>query len=53
MKNISDEVYRTFLYDTRVRSAVKYYDKVLLADGFSKSYGMPGWRMGYAAGPAE
>ena len=50
---ISDEVYRTFVYDTGVESAVKYYDKVLLADGFSKSYGMPGWRMGYAAGPAE
>ncbi|MBI5778281.1 MAG: aminotransferase class I/II-fold pyridoxal phosphate-dependent enzyme [Planctomycetes bacterium] len=50
---ISDEVYRTFVFDTEVASAVKYYDKVLLADGFSKSYGMPGWRMGYAAGPAE
>jgi len=50
---ISDEVYRTFVYDTEVASAVKYYDKVLLADGFSKAYGMPGWRMGYAAGPTE
>jgi aspartate aminotransferase/aminotransferase len=50
---ISDEIYRGFVYDAEVESAVKYYDKVLLADGFSKSYGMPGWRMGYAAGPAE
>ncbi|MEW6026535.1 MAG: aminotransferase class I/II-fold pyridoxal phosphate-dependent enzyme [Planctomycetota bacterium] len=50
---ISDEVYRTFVYDGAVESAVKYYDKVLLADGFSKAYGMPGWRLGYAAGPAE
>jgi len=50
---ISDEIYRTFIYDTEVESAVKYYDKVLLADGFSKSHGMPGWRLGYAAGPTE
>lgn len=50
---ISDEVYRSFIYDGEVESAVKYYEKTLLADGFSKAYGMPGWRLGYAAGPAE
>ncbi|MFH1231758.1 MAG: aminotransferase class I/II-fold pyridoxal phosphate-dependent enzyme, partial [Planctomycetota bacterium] len=50
---ISDEVYRTFVYDCEVESAVKYYEKTLLADGFSKAYGMPGWRLGYTAGPAE
>ena len=50
---ISDEIYRTFIYDTAVESGVKYYENTLLADGFSKAYGMPGWRLGYAAGPAQ
>ena len=25
----------------------------MLLNGFSKTYGMTGWRVGYAAGPAE
>ncbi len=63
---VSDEIYDEFTYsDARVVSAVG--DKtprcpsparaleserdVLLLRGFGKTYGMTGWRMGYAAGP--
>ncbi|MFH1228454.1 MAG: aminotransferase class I/II-fold pyridoxal phosphate-dependent enzyme [Planctomycetota bacterium] len=51
---ISDEIYNSFLYDTdTLESPIKYYDKTILLDGFSKKYGVPGWRLGYAAGPQE
>jgi aspartate aminotransferase/aminotransferase len=29
------------------------YDKTIILRGFSKSHAMTGWRLGYAAGPAE
>ncbi|MBI4713150.1 MAG: aminotransferase class I/II-fold pyridoxal phosphate-dependent enzyme [Planctomycetes bacterium] len=50
---ITDEVYRSFIYDVTLASAMKYYAKTILVDGFSKAYGVPGWRLGYAAGPKE
>ena len=50
---ISDEVYRTFSYDGPFASPAKYNDQVLVVDGFSKSYGMTGWRLGYAHGPSQ
>jgi aspartate/methionine/tyrosine aminotransferase len=50
---ISDEVYSSFVYDCEVESAIKYYDKTLFVDAFSKAYGMPGWRLGYTVGPVE
>ncbi|HUB25863.1 MAG TPA: aminotransferase class I/II-fold pyridoxal phosphate-dependent enzyme [Tepidisphaeraceae bacterium] len=34
-------------------SPARIYDKTLLLRGFSKSHAMTGWRLGYAAGPAE
>ena len=48
---ISDEIYNEFCYDEPFVSPVPLYDKTLLLRGFSKSYGMTGWRLGYAAGP--
>jgi len=50
---ITDEIYRTFAYDTRVESPISYYDNTLVINGLSKAFGMPGWRLGYAIGPAE
>jgi aspartate aminotransferase/aminotransferase len=50
---ISDEVYRSFIYDGEVESPIRYYEKTLFVDAFSKAYGMPGWRLGYTVGPAE
>ena len=48
---ISDEIYHDFVYDGPHHSLAEFTDQLLLLDGFSKSYGMTGWRIGYAAGP--
>src|SRR5687767_8962101 len=52
---LSDEIYEPFLYDAPrgLPSAAKLYEKTLVLRGFSKSHAMTGWRLGYAAGPAE
>lgn len=49
---ISDEIYRAFCYDRPFLSPAKYNPQTLVVDGFSKSYGMPGWRLGFAHGPS-
>jgi aspartate aminotransferase/aminotransferase len=49
---ISDEIYRAFCYDGPFVSPAKYNPQTLVVDGFSKTYGMPGWRLGFAHGPS-
>jgi len=46
---LTDEIYEKFCYDGVCMSIARYYDKSLLLRGFSKSCGMPGWRLAYAA----
>ncbi len=49
---VSDEIYNLMSYDSPSPSPVAYApDRTLLLRGFGKSYGMTGWRMGFAAGP--
>src|SRR5260370_3616720 len=48
---LSDEIYRVFCYDTPYHSPAEFNEHVLVFDGFSKAYGMTGWRLGYAHGP--
>jgi aspartate/methionine/tyrosine aminotransferase len=48
---ISDEVYRSFCYDQAFCSPAEFNEDVLVVDGFSKAYGMTGWRLGYCHGP--
>jgi len=50
---ISDEIYNLFCYDQPFASIVSCYDNTLLMRGFSKTYGMTGWRMGWCTGAAE
>ncbi len=50
---ISDEVYRAFCYDHPFATPASWNDDVLVVDGFSKTYGMTGWRLGYAHGPSR
>ena len=50
---ISDEVYRAFCYDHPFASPASWNEDVLVVNGFSKTYGMTGWRLGYAHGPAR
>ena len=48
----SDEIYEALCYDGLCPSIVSYApERTILLRGFSKTYGMPGWRMGLAAGP--
>ena len=49
---ITDEIYRSFAY-TEMRSIAEFYENCLVLGGHSKAFGMTGWRLGYAAGPAE
>jgi aspartate/methionine/tyrosine aminotransferase len=48
---IADDIYATFSYDGPCPSIASFTDNVLLLNGFSKSCGMTGWRLGYAIGP--
>lgn len=50
---IADEIYDGFVYDGKFESAASMYDNVLIMGGFSKTYAMTGWRLGYAAGNAD
>ncbi|MDR2428486.1 MAG: pyridoxal phosphate-dependent aminotransferase [Candidatus Margulisbacteria bacterium] len=55
---ISDEIYERFLYDgARFCSIAQLSEKIraktIIVNGVSKAYAMTGWRVGYAAGPAD
>jgi aminotransferase len=53
----SDEAYEKFVYDNKkhvsIASLNGMKDRVVTFQSFSKSYAMPGWRVGYAAGPKD
>ena len=53
---LSDEIYSRILYDGREHASLLTYpeiaDRVILLDGWSKTYAMTGWRLGYAVWPA-
>lgn len=49
---LADEIYDEFIYDEAPPSMAAIHEHTLLLGGFSKTYGIPGWRMGYAYGPA-
>ena len=46
---MTDEIYERFCYDGDCPSIAHHYDRTLLLRGFSKSYAMTGWRLGFAA----
>ncbi|MBI2217858.1 MAG: pyridoxal phosphate-dependent aminotransferase [Candidatus Rokubacteria bacterium] len=51
---LTDEIYRDFLYDAEFVSITGMpgmRDRVILLDGFSKSFAMTGWRLGYGVMP--
>jgi aspartate/methionine/tyrosine aminotransferase len=48
---ISDEIYRSFSYDEPLTSPASYNEETLVVDGFGKTYGITGWRLGFAHGP--
>jgi aspartate aminotransferase/aminotransferase len=50
---LSDEVYRAFSHDEPFCSPAEFSEDVLVVDGFSKTYAMTGWRLGFAHGPRQ
>ena len=53
---ISDEIYCELTYKgehTTIASLPGMKERTVLINGFSKSYAMTGWRLGYAAAPKE
>ena len=50
---VSDEIYSKFTYDEPHVSAAKYNPDTIVIDGFSKTYAMTGWRVGYVHGPSK
>jgi aspartate/methionine/tyrosine aminotransferase len=50
---LSDEVYSAFSYDGSYCSPAEFNEDAIVFDGFSKAYGMTGWRLGFAHGPSR
>ena len=53
---ISDEIYSELTYGKKHVSIAEFpgmKERTILINGFSKSYAMTGWRLGYAVGPKE
>ena len=51
---LTDEIYRQFLYEGEFASITNLpgmQGRTILLDGFSKSYAMTGWRLGYGVMP--
>jgi aspartate aminotransferase len=53
---ISDDIYNRMIFDGLgyahlVKARPELRDRVILVDSISKTYGMPGWRVGLMAGP--
>jgi aspartate aminotransferase len=55
---IADDIYEKIVFDGRVQTSIIQLMQAapalgILVNGFSKTYAMTGWRLGYAAGPHE
>lgn len=54
---MSDEIYSQMLYGGRTHTSLLQYpeirDRLILLDGWSKTYAMTGWRLGYAVWPDQ
>ncbi len=51
---LADEIYKAFLYEGEFASITRFpgmKDLVIILDGFSKSFAMTGWRLGYGVMP--
>ncbi len=53
---LSDEIYERIIYERRHVSIASFDDmqsRTVIINGFSKTYAMTGWRVGYAVAPVE
>ena len=52
---LTDEIYERLIYEgehVSIASLPDMEERTIVLNGFSKSYAMTGWRLGYACGPA-
>lgn len=54
----TDDMYEHILFEGRefaniLNASPELYDRCIVLNGVSKAYAMTGWRIGYAAGPAD
>lgn len=54
---LSDEIYSELTYGSKTHTSIATIDgmkeRTIVINGFSKSYAMTGWRLGFACGPKE
>jgi aspartate aminotransferase len=55
---VSDEIYEHLIYGDEKHVSIaslgpQFYERTVMINGVSKTYSMTGWRIGFAAGPAE
>lgn len=54
---ISDEVYEKILFDNKVHHSIAeiegMQERTIIINGFSKTYAMTGWRLGYLVAPKD
>jgi len=53
---LSDEIYSRFLYEGKHQSITQFnglHSQTIILDGFSKTYAMTGWRVGFGVMPTE
>ena len=48
---VADEIYHGLSYDATEHTVLEYTDDAFVLDGFSKRYGMTGWRLGWMVVP--
>ncbi|NQT35614.1 pyridoxal phosphate-dependent aminotransferase [bacterium] len=50
---ISDEIYHRITYSTKAASILEFTDNCIVMNGFSKVFGMTGWRLGWIVCPEK
>ncbi len=50
---ISDEIYDSYVYEGEYTSVLDFTNNALILKGFSKTFSVTGWRIGFALGPQD
>lgn len=50
---ISDEIYHGLVYEGKEHTILEFTDNAFVLNGFSKTYAMTGWRLGYIISPED
>lgn len=53
LRFISDEIYHGLTYDAHAETALRFTDRAITVNSFSKFYSMTGWRVGWVVLPED